>query len=376
MLKLKEFILNNKDWEEKLTSSPYNLIIKKDGPYILFKYNQLSSDFNIDLVREARGIIFREDKWECVCHPFNKFGNYGESYCSKIDWNSVSVQEKIDGSLIKIWFDQGWHISTNGTIDAFKAELSNCDKFKSYGDLVKLAVENVGLTLNDLFFNLSPCCTYMFELVSPYSKVVIPYDNTELYFLGLREMLVDEELDIDKSLICDYIKQYFKIPKRYNLKTLKDVKDAADKLSWNEEGYVVCDKNFNRVKVKSPKYVKAHFISGGVVTNERLMEIILNHEEDEFLIYSSKYESTIHDLKKCMNEFKEQILVNLDYIESVNKPKDRKEFANIVNLNYPSYIRPFLFAGKERLQQTLDNLSEKRYIEILNNYKEDKECHY
>ena len=62
MLKLKEFILNNKDWEEKLTSSPYNLIIKKDGPYILFKYNQLSSDFNIDLVREARGIIFREDK--------------------------------------------------------------------------------------------------------------------------------------------------------------------------------------------------------------------------------------------------------------------------------------------------------------------------
>ena len=123
-LELREFILSHDNWEELLTAEPYYLKISRDDEYIMFKYNQVFSDFNIPLVREARGIIFRESDWECVCHPFDKFGNYGESYCPEIDWKTTSVQEKVDGSLIKFWYDNGWHISTNGTIDAFKANLN------------------------------------------------------------------------------------------------------------------------------------------------------------------------------------------------------------------------------------------------------------
>lgn len=49
-LELRDFILSHDNWEELLTAEPYNLKISRDGDYIMFKYNQLSSDFTIPLV--------------------------------------------------------------------------------------------------------------------------------------------------------------------------------------------------------------------------------------------------------------------------------------------------------------------------------------
>ena len=78
---LGRFCAEHNDWEELLTQEPYCMKIKEDGPYVIFNYDQIRSDFNNPLVREARGIIFRKGKWDYpVCWAFNKFGNYGESY--------------------------------------------------------------------------------------------------------------------------------------------------------------------------------------------------------------------------------------------------------------------------------------------------------
>ena len=112
-MKLLDYIKSHSDWEELLSRDPYNLKISRDDGYIMFKYDQIASDFSYEEVREARGIIFYEQTWDCVCHPFNKFGNYGESYCPNIDWNTASVQEKVDGSLI------------NSLIEKYKKEASN-----------------------------------------------------------------------------------------------------------------------------------------------------------------------------------------------------------------------------------------------------------
>lgn len=103
-LELRDFILSHDNWEKLLSEPPYSLKIHRSNGLILFKYNQLSSDFNLEIVREARGIIFKEDTWECVCHAFNKFGNYLESYAPDIDWSHCRASEKIDGSLIKLYW--------------------------------------------------------------------------------------------------------------------------------------------------------------------------------------------------------------------------------------------------------------------------------
>ena len=82
---LGRFCAEHENWEELLTAEPYYIKIKEDGPYTIFNYDQIRSDFTISMVREARGIIFRKGKWENpVCWAFNKFGNYGESSISMV----------------------------------------------------------------------------------------------------------------------------------------------------------------------------------------------------------------------------------------------------------------------------------------------------
>lgn len=337
-LELRDFILSHENWEELLTTDPYNLKISRDGDYIMFKYNQISSDFTIPLVREARGIIFRESDWGCVCEKFTKFGNYGESYCPDIDWATASVQEKVDGSLIGMFYDNGWHICTNGTIDAFKAELNDV-KYQNFGQLVLTAIHYTFEDEHKFFAMLDPKCTYMFELVSPYNRVVIPYEETKLYFLGMRDMEDGGEWNPEDSDMS----YAFEMPKRYPLHSLEDVQKAANALPWDQEGYVVCDKNFNRVKIKSSAYILAHYArNNGVVNTERLVQIILDGEQEEFLAYASDYADELKKVEEAMYEIGYKALDRLKEIFNMKEFETRGAYAREV-MKYPMYMKDFLF---------------------------------
>ena len=60
-MKLINFINTHENWIEILSAPPYNIKITIEGDYYILKYNQFSSDFNEELVREARGCIFYRD---------------------------------------------------------------------------------------------------------------------------------------------------------------------------------------------------------------------------------------------------------------------------------------------------------------------------
>lgn len=110
-MELLKFIKDNANWEELLTKKPYCLKIKKDEDYTILSYNQIESDFYNPIVRECRGIILENSTLTPVCVPFYKFGNYGEGYVPDIDWSSARTQEKVDGSLIKVWYHNGkWRV--------------------------------------------------------------------------------------------------------------------------------------------------------------------------------------------------------------------------------------------------------------------------
>ena len=367
-IELRDFILSHDNWEELLTAEPYHLKISRDGEYIMFKYNQVFSDFNIPLVREARGIIFRESDWECVCHPFNKFGNYGESYCPDINWETASVQEKVDGSLIKCWNDNGWHISTNGTIDAFKTNLNDI-KYQNFGQLVLDAIRNVFPNEHDFFNMLDPKCTYMFELVSPYNRVVIPYEEVKLYFLGIRDMNDGDEWNPEESDLS----MFFSIPKRYSLHSLEDVQKAANTLSWNEEGYVVCDADFNRVKIKSPSYVMAHYArNNNTINTERLVQIVLNREQEEFLIYASDYADELHDVENTMKAIANNSVESMKVLFGASYEfANRGDYAREV-AKYPVYMKDFLFrCFDDRIfWDYAKSWSIDRWVKAINEFKE------
>ena len=330
---LLEFIQNHpNDWEEKLSSDPYNLKISRDGPYVMFKYNQLSSDFSNPIVREARGIIFREDNWKCVRRAFDKFFNYGEPNAAEIDWNTAKVQTKIDGSLVSAWFnDKKWHYSTNGTIDAYKA-LTGDIKLPTFGDVLEEAFRNNGISKEIFEQSASKLVCYTFELVSPQTRVVIPYEKPDLYFIGYRTMKTECEMNPKESLVSEF----FKTPKEYDFHSAQDVVDSAKELPWDEEGYVVVDSNFNRVKIKSPAWLVAHYArSNNSISKESLIQVILDGEQEEFLVYADDYREELESVEQEMKDFVK------DLNDAAREMK--KKYAAEV-LKYPKSIQPYLFS--------------------------------
>jgi hypothetical protein len=75
-------------------------------------------------------------------------------------------------------------------------------------------------------------------------------------------------------------------------------------MPWNEEGYVVVDKNFNRVKIKSPAYCAIHHLKGnGVPSLSRCLEVFLANETNEILAYFPEFKSVFDEIRNKFNNF-------------------------------------------------------------------------
>jgi hypothetical protein len=341
MLNLQQFLLDHpNNYKELLAEKPYCIDIKEKGNLRLFKYNQIASDFNNPLVRECRGIILEVDTWMIVAYPFKKFDNYGQDSCDKIDWNTAIVSEKIDGSLIKFYYyDNKWNIATNGTIDAFDAQIEsfgNILPYKSFGELVISVLQNKGLEPDLLDALLDREYTYMFELTSPYTKVVVPHEKVDLHFLGCR----DNNTFKEESFYLHPLSKIFSIPKTYSLSSLQDCIDSASKLPFSEEGYVAVDNNFNRVKIKSPAYVAVHHLKGeGGISISRAIDLIKLGEIEEFLNYFPEFKSIIMEIKNKYDLLVKRLYGDYStYFCIKGDFANRKEMAlwNMKNCLYPS----------------------------------------
>ena len=316
-LKLIDFIKEHSDWEVLLSQAPYCLNISRDKMFgrnlIMFKYSQQDSDFSNDIVKECRGIILDEDTFEPISVPYFKFFNFSEPNAAEIDWQSATILEKIDGSLVKVvkFSDQEILVSTNGVIDAFKCELNSmigCP-YNNFGELFWEAIRNqmidCGYPLDEnnpvkwLADKLLLNTTYMFELCSPYNRVIVPHKETKLYFHGWRDNISLEEMRFNTCILT----KIFDCPKIYNLKSLDECIAATQAMPWDEEGYVVLDKNFNRVKIKSPAYLLAHQLANnGNMSIRRAIDVYMAGECDEILAYFPEYKSAFDEIDKRFND--------------------------------------------------------------------------
>ena len=331
------------DWRERLKNPPFSMTIRESinekYHYILLKYNQFATDMSYVASREARGCILKNDngKYIYVCRPFDKFFNYGEEYVADIDWKTARVTEKVDGSLCKVWYDNGqWHLSTNGTIDAFEAPVGEDDEL-SFGDIF---VRALGTDIQTFGSTLDKNLTYMFELTSPETQVVIPYQDG-IYYLSRKETTTGTEYFDIPEFVPEAKIQY---PKVYHISNLHDVVTAAQMMSKDEEGFVVNDLFGNRIKVKSPEYLlAAHIRMNGAVTEKRILKLIRSDQLDDFLAYAPEQKEKVDAVLNKIQTF-------CDYAENEwktfceNEYATQKDFAEAVK-NHP--LRAYLFLKRK-----------------------------
>jgi len=244
-----------------------------------YTYDQIESNSTKfhPLVRSSRGIILDVEGKQIVAYPFDRFFNYGEDPNCNFDFSAMRVQEKLDGSLIIFYWYNGWQVATKGSPDASGSVGDNPFTFAELAwKVMKSQHPNYETLLNKRF-------TYMFELCSKYNQIVTNQSDNEgtLTLIGIRCKETWNEISVR-----DFIPTGWKVVQEFLLSTIDEVLEASKKLNASQtEGFVLVDENFNRIKVKSPLYVMAHHLLGDVITEEKILKIVLSGEQSEIVTY-------------------------------------------------------------------------------------------
>ena len=388
--KILRFINSNPNWRTILSSSPYNLIIKDLGDCTLIKYNQLFSDFKEPMVREARGIIVQKKgrKYRLVRIAFTKFFCVGDPNAKRDLYKLAHrkqwfVEEKIDGSLITLaWWDNKWHVSTSGNIDAYKAPLSFANgDIQNFGKLFEYASKG-----KIDYKQLNKRFTYIFELVGLENKVVVPYEVEDIYYLGRRNnnTLLEvpyfkdncagvEDCKRPKCRVVDISKNPKKI-----IKELQREVNGFTKDQEHFEGYVISDGSLKtRVKMKSSKYLELSSQKGdGVFSARKILLMIKDHKDDDVLSSFPEYKPQFDDIRNKLSNWMIELKNDIDEMKSLKfeSRKDlamwakEKKFSSILFAAYNTENSDMDWIEKEVYKIKIDNLL--MYIGVR---KDDKE---
>lgn len=296
----------------------YAMIVRRhrEFPNLVFlKYNQIESPLNEPAVQECRGLILDEaDDWRVVSFPFKKFFNHGEPNAGTIDWQVARVYEKLDGSLCTLyWYAGAWRVATNGLPDAGGPVGARGGTF---GELFWDVWRKSGYRLPER--DTGSC--YMFELLTPWNRVIVPQKSSRLVLLGARDLSTGKEQrpepiaqahgwDCIQSLAMD------------SINACVAAAESLDPMS--QEGYVVCDGEFRRVKIKSPRYVALAYLKETVSTR-RLLEIIRTGESEEFLTYFPEWRPAYDHVRLAYDELCASIEAAWNCLKGI---PDRKSFA-------------------------------------------------
>lgn len=338
----------------------------------VFNYCQIESPKTHPVVMECRGLIL-DNNFNPLCRPFDRFFNLGEALNITSDFDILEsvVYEKVDGSLVKVWYDGDlWQVATRGTAYAESENYTGvCFQ--------KLILNAFGCEdLFELDEKLSQCLsvdnTYIFEYTSPENRVVTPYTDDKMYLLGIRnkytgDILTEALESTHKSLVNEGLNVH--LPRVYKFSSAEDMRLFANNLEGLQEGFVAHDlKNNLQLKVKSETYVAVHRLRGECLpTPNKIMTLVVTNETEEYLVYFPEEVNRFLPYVDLWNT------LNLEIERTYNKYKDiedQKEFALAVKDFIYNFV---MFQARSKgadVIHTLHSLDTNKKVKLLSQYKE------
>jgi hypothetical protein len=350
-LEVVEFIKRYSTLDEALTALNEEHLInsRRLNGKVLLKYS-LFAEKTSNIIRECRGLILDERTLEVVSLPLEKFGNYGENYAANdIDITKSRVVEKIDGTCYILYWDQfnkKWCVQTLGQIEAEeiipgwgKAEFGMTWQ-ELFFETFKQYIPDINKR-NELFASLDKNLCYVFELCSKWNRVVIEHKESKLYFLAIRNKKTFNEHWPES---CPQLYDVFENPKLYSYTEIKEIlRICKEDLTKNEEGFILVDNQFRRIKLKSHKYVEQHYFST-VVTVNSVTHVIFMGETEEYLSIFPEYSGVVDIINAEINRLGCEVDdLYKDVYSSMTDKTSKKEFASIIAKLPDSYQKSFLF---------------------------------
>lgn len=316
----------------------------KDHKKVSLNYSQIFAKNDDKLACQARGIILSKadysvilpeevfGKAEIQAFPFTRFFNVEQGEAAKIDWATAKVYDKLDGSLLILSHhpcSDSWELATRKVPEANSTINGSTSTF---AELFKDTLKKVyDFNFNDFVMSLNKDITYMFELMTPYNQNVVRNKVSNIVLLGARNKKTLQEIHLNEVVLPLQKVEAFAIHSQEKAKEFVESRRAFD-----AEGVVVCDVNFNRVKMKSIEYALAHKMIDKIAASPRnLMEAILLKTDDDLIaILSEQIQDDVSKVKEKMFAYHGKLTSTYNQITSEvdpNSPTKQKDFALKVN---------------------------------------------
>ena len=305
----------NFEWEEsdKLWA---NLTIKNKNDMYLYNYNScVLVPRDHPVLMRCRGLVINKDK-QILGYPFDRFFNEYEKERTDINWKMAEAQEKLDGSLVCIfWNYTGWEITTRGSFYPVDGNENNVD----FAELFRKHFKD--------FKTLVPTLCYTFELITKQNRIVTRYNEEMIYLIGARDSInMFKEVSQETLDVISYINK-IKRPKQYTVMNVEHCKALFRDLRDDEEGLVVVDDKFNRIKLKQKSYLEMGKIV--MLNDQAIFEYVykdkINEIDVEFLKQLPEVKEKIKYIKGYWSNLYHYIYGT--YIHIKLDTKTRKEFA-------------------------------------------------
>lgn len=328
-MKVQEYLRAGNTLETLKEEYGIKLCLHESLPLVILNYDQLASIKTNPIVMECRGLILEVGSWDIVARSFDRFFNLGEAenLQKDFDWSDFYALEKVDGSLVNMFFYGGeWHMATRGSFA--EGLMENCnftwkELFWKTFDLMADSFRISGFRENENPFvieNLRKDFSYTYELCSSYNKIVTDYKTPRLFCLNYYDKPNNEPMK--------YGVYYSGCPKYYNFKSIEEVNQHIEDLEiFNPtiEGLVLVDKNLNRIKVKNKKYLSLHRMRGeSGFTMKNLLPFVVDGETDELLTYYPELQEKIDQMTQIMADYRTEFLNVWNEVVLI---QDQKEFA-------------------------------------------------
>lgn len=306
---------------ESLTQEPWYINAKQSerSPGLwLFKYDQINSPMREPVCQQARGCILDSEGWHYVSRPFDKFFNLGDPLAAPIDWSTARVLEKLDGSLMQLhWWNGCWRVASSGHPDASgRVDASEWTFETLFWDTFhRLDLDPPG--------NANRHLTFLFELMSPYNRIVVRQPGARLVLIGARE----NETGVEYA--PDVVARLMRWPgvavmPHKSAESCTAAFGTIDPL--DSEGFVVVDSAFRRVKVKHPGYVVLHSLRGeGIPTPKRALWTILAGNADDITTNWPEWKPLFEDVRQRMEALGNRI--EFDHSRIDERATSQKEYA-------------------------------------------------
>lgn len=288
---------------------------------VALSYTEAASDFASPVVRQCRGIVVdTKEQFRPVCLPFDKFFNLGDARADELDWSSVVLTEKLDGSFAKLYhYKNAWHVASQSLPDGNGSVGNVC----TFAELFWRIFRACGYALPDAAAGALPSeldaheLTFMFEMMTPVLPIVIVPTEEKLWLIGVRDRRTGAEFDpVDVAGRLGWAHA----PVFVSVASADDALAAVRRLNAREhEGFVARDAQFRRVKIKSPGYVASALLRGkqasgadpNNLSTKAALSVVRIGEASEFLLAFPEHRPLFDFVQKRFNVLKKTLLQHL-----------------------------------------------------------------